>query len=385
MGFVCKICNIEFKGQCSLIRHLSRKHGYSKEQIKEYYTNYLKKDKENECLYCGKPTKFINGVKGYNKYCPYCIHRVNFPNCKEYWIINGYNEQDAINKAKDIQLQRGLKEREAVLKNPLLHKQKSKFCKEYWLNKGYPEEVALKKISKNSTKASKKLQLIKKDKPWYGASLSLEFWLNKGLNEKEAKQKVKEYTQKHKGRCTKNWHIKKHGETEGLKKYKEYCKTRKQSLSRFIGLYGEKQGRYKWNEYMKKISIANEKTRTRGWSNISQELFWSIYEKIKNNYKSIYFATNNKGTKCEHCNNEYIVRYNDKHFHRLDFYIEDNKKCIEYDDPHWHMNKKDEDLIREQNIKTIISDVQILRISSIDYKKDSDIIIEKCIDFIKEN
>lgn len=44
--------------------------------IKTYYDTYLMKPGENQCAWCGKPTRFVSFGRGYNKYCNHaCVVR----------------------------------------------------------------------------------------------------------------------------------------------------------------------------------------------------------------------------------------------------------------------------------------------------------------------
>lgn len=61
----CLVCGNEYKSQLSLSKHI-KSHGLTS---KEYYDKYYKTDDDGCCLFCGDETKFINGVKGYKKYC----------------------------------------------------------------------------------------------------------------------------------------------------------------------------------------------------------------------------------------------------------------------------------------------------------------------------
>lgn len=62
----CELCGEEFK---RVAIHLKQAHGYTKEQQKEYYDKYLKKNKEGICLECGSPTRFMGINIGYKEFC----------------------------------------------------------------------------------------------------------------------------------------------------------------------------------------------------------------------------------------------------------------------------------------------------------------------------
>lgn len=385
MSFTCQTCKkYKTEKKYSLSKHLTIKHKFNKKQIHEYYDNYIKLIDEDVCKLCKSPTKFINGVKGYWDLCDSCNSKKQFKNCKEYWLLRNFSKEEANLKIKEIQKERSLKFKNKYIKDPIKYKKKSPFCYEYWLNKGYSIEQA-KNIIKNNTDKATQIWFDKKEKnpEKYLHPVNKEYWLNKGYSEDEAKKNIKLYLTKQKGKCNLDWHIKKYGKTLGEQKYREYCKTRINNEDRFIKCYGIIEGkkRYKLWKQNAKAKIINIKSR--GWSMISQELFWNLYKIIKKKYNNIYFATLDNGHKNNHTNKEFVVKYGKEgKFHRLDFYVEDIKKCIEYDDPKWHNEQAD--IIRSKNIKNVIPDIQILRISSVDYKKNKDIIIKKCLEFLYE-
>jgi len=59
----CNFCEKSFPDVNSLLRHLY-KHGYNSES---YFLDF--KGKRGLCKMCGKPTRYINYVKGYRLYC----------------------------------------------------------------------------------------------------------------------------------------------------------------------------------------------------------------------------------------------------------------------------------------------------------------------------
>lgn len=64
--FKCSICGKEYEvNYGSFSKHLKT---YNLTQ-KEYYDKYLKKDEEDICKNCGKPTKFLSLLLGYRDFC----------------------------------------------------------------------------------------------------------------------------------------------------------------------------------------------------------------------------------------------------------------------------------------------------------------------------
>jgi len=387
MNFICKLCGHETTSQYKLIKHLSQGkiHKFDKIQLRNYYDLYIKKEDENKCKICNNSTEYLNGVKGYLLYCDYCNKRKHFPNCKEYWIIKGYSTEEAKLKANDIQLQRGLKAQKSIFNNILEHKKKSKFCKEYWIAKGYTEKESIDILTKRSKKAINICSKDRKNNPKkYLSPTTKEYWIGRGVSETIAENNARYNIQKQKGKCTLKFYIDRYGTQEGTKKYRIYCESRRNSLNRFTNAYGKIKGIEKYKEWKLNTRKAMIKLKNHGWSKISQLLFWEIYDKIKDDYKEIYFATNNNGIQNNHINNEYIVKYGKKEkYHRLDFYIKDINKCIEYDEAYWHKNEKSDEQ-REIHIKKELKGIKIMRISSIDFKDNRDSIITRCLEFIHE-
>lgn len=67
--FKCQLCEkkAEFKTIQSLLSHIQHNHkGYNSER---YYRTFIMKRGEGLCRTCGKPTKFMGLVRGYQRYC----------------------------------------------------------------------------------------------------------------------------------------------------------------------------------------------------------------------------------------------------------------------------------------------------------------------------
>ncbi len=125
------------------------------------------------------------------------------------------------------------------------------------------------------------------------------------------------------------------------------------------------------------------------YSKISQKLFISIYEIIKNNYDNIYFAVLNDNMQYDWSgkNNEYILNLFGKII-RPDFIVKDINKIIEFDGTYWHGKKrsnyqenKNRELQRDNNI--LNSGYEILHIWEKEYTDDPEGTIKKCLKFIK--
>jgi hypothetical protein len=123
------------------------------------------------------------------------------------------------------------------------------------------------------------------------------------------------------------------------------------------------------------------------YSKVSQELFWAIFDKIKNNYKDIYFATLNNGEMdYSGPNHEYRVKTS-RSSRKLDFYVKDVNKIIEFDGTYWHgrvgMGNKERDAIRELEIFDILKS-STFHVKEMDYNKNKKQIVEDCLNFLQE-
>lgn len=144
------------------------------------------------------------------------------------------------------------------------------------------------------------------------------------------KKKFKEFNKSR--AVTKDLCIKRHGEEEGLKIWEEYCQKQSytNSLEYFINKYGKDEGTKKFNDFCKlRLSY------TFGVSAISQDCFKYILNALKNNCinydtSEIYFAEKN---------NEFIVSKPNKSY-SLDFYDKKNNIIVEFNGSLWHADPK---------------------------------------------
>ena len=123
------------------------------------------------------------------------------------------------------------------------------------------------------------------------------------------------------------------------------------------------------------------------YSKISQELFWELFDIVKNDFNSIYFASLNHQTQSNDesgRNNEFLVRRNNGKCYLLDFYVKDTNKVIEFDGDYWHgeargniqRDKKREDELRQMGYN-------IFRVKERDYRRNHDKVIQECLEFLK--
>lgn len=65
LKYKCGVCGEEFKSSMFLGQHMKKTHGINS---KEYYDS-KKDESEGKCVICGKPTAFLNSVRGYRDCC----------------------------------------------------------------------------------------------------------------------------------------------------------------------------------------------------------------------------------------------------------------------------------------------------------------------------
>lgn len=180
---------------------------------------------------------------------------------------------------------------------------------------------------------------------------TLEYYMNKGMSEEEAKAALKErqstFSLK---KC-----IEKYGEEEGTKRFKE-----------------------RQEKWMNNLPKSN-------YSQISQKLFWAIYNQLSDKLKNdCRFATNDNGIKNDHVNKEYMFELPDS-YAKLDFYIPSLKCWIEFDGDYWHGEKRgnqERDKNREEAIKKAMPSIKLKRVSERDFKAAPELIISECVEWI---
>lgn len=192
------------------------------------------------------------------------------------------------------------------------------------------------------------------------------------------------YIQRQKMSNSLDGYVVKYGEIDGRIKWAERCKRSAycRTLNGFISKYGETEGLKRWQQKQERWMKSYKKSN---FSKISQKLFWLLYEKIKGCYDEIYFAELNGG--CEDMtgkNNEYVLKL-EKSYCRLDFFIKDLGKCIEFDGDYWHGEKRgnqEKDGKRTKQIEDM--GIHVLHVSERDFNKTPEMVVEQCLRFINE-
>lgn len=212
---------------------------------------------------------------------------------------------------------------------------------------------------------------------------TLEYFQNRyGID--EGILRYNQYIEKQKNSNSLNGYIKKYGEVDGNIKWVERCErsSRCRTLEGFVLKYGKTEGLIRWQQKQERWMNSYKKSN---FSKISQKLFWLLYEKIKSQYNEIYFAELNEGCKdITSKNNEYILKTK-KSYCRLDFFIKDINKCIEFDGDYWHGEKRgnqEKDIKRTKEIEKM--GIQVLHVLERDYNKTPELVLENCLRFINE-
>lgn len=192
------------------------------------------------------------------------------------------------------------------------------------------------------------------------------YWLKQGCTEDEAKQNVS----KRQITFSLNKCVERHGDVEGQRVWKNRQDKWQNTL------------KSKSPEEIERINKA--KMGGKGYSKISQKLFWPIYNEIQNKYNDIYFAQLGKDKNIDTVNNnEYCSINNDKSIFFFDFYVKDINKVIEFDGDYWHGVKRGNqkrDKIREKKITD--SGISVYRVSERVFKNDPEKTIKECVNWL---
>lgn len=219
----------------------------------------------------------------------------------EHWLEKGFNENEAIEKVKEI-------------KNKT-----SCWNKEFWIKRGFSEDEAIKKVKQKQSRNGNNASKIKTN------VFLEETWVKKGMSEKDAEQKVKELKS---STSINNLSI-------GLKE--KILKNRKQTYysksKEDRNKINKSRGRTKEQlinkfgiEYFNKISIARGKSKKntffRRYSKISNSFFNDLQKNVVDN---LFYGENEKW-----------IRYNKNKGFYVDLLL--NKKIIEFNGDFYHAN-----------------------------------------------
>lgn len=368
----CEICNNESKDIRGLSIHLVKKHHFNKNDIKNYYDKYLKKDNEGKCYFCGKDSIFKDLSKGYHRICESkeCLSKTRATGTYEF-LMYKYNlsKDDAIKLMNKRASERGKKIKKSLNErfenNENFFKERSHQSIKYWLKKGYSDNDAKIKVKEVTDMIHEKTWEKRRNNPDLYKDVNttqIAYWLKKGYNEKEAKEKVKDRQRT----FTLEKCIKKYGEDDGTNIWIKRNK--------------------RWSKKMKDILLKN--------GNYKQDS--SNIEKIFIN--DILNETNINEYNC-YINKQFMIFCNSDFYYTYDFKY--NNKIIEFNGDYWHCNpiKYDMDYfnMRKQMYAKDIWKYDKLKIQKAkkegydvlvvwenDYKKNKEKIIQECVDFLNK-
>lgn len=188
-------------------------------------------------------------------------------------------------------------------------------------------------------------------------STTLLYWTNQGYTEEEAREKLSE-------RQT----------TFSL----EIC----------IEKYGEEEGTKRWQERQEKWMKSTKKSQLKGFSRVSQELFWNIFERLSDDKKTaVYFAQldEDKNPDFSGENHEYTIRASNSVL-SPDFFDIETGRIIEFDGTYWHGKHliKYPNRIREEERDALLEQkgYTVLHVHETDYRKNPEQIVEHCLEFL---
>jgi very-short-patch-repair endonuclease len=361
--FDCVLCGRKHENCLALIRHL-KKH---KDVISTL--DYLKKYVKLQCLFCNKDLDFGNKFN-HGQFCN-VFHFTSYKNQQKgielpekcHICDSAFENKRYLGKHLTIVHKVDIKEYYDKYYKKSDQEGKCKWCskevKFSSLTRGYTDfcyntscnVLWYNKYKNRSVNAGKNIKISHSTGDKIPTQLG--YWLKKGHSLEEATELLNDrQTTFTKEKC-----IERHGEEKGLEKWKE------------------RQDR--WLSNFERLG---------GFSKVSQELFWEIYNNLNNKYSDIFFATNDNGIRNDKKNKEYRIKTQNT-TRLLDFYIPSINKCIEFDGSYWHGEKRGNqkrDSEREYEILETYSDMKILHIKEQDYKKDKYNVINSCLEFLNE-
>ena len=334
MKIECKICGKEFRSTNHLQSH--------KISTKQYYDKYiLKNEADKLCPICGKEKRFKNIIEGYEYNCYNCRKKeiIFCDICKIN--IGKYGFFRHLKYKHNITLKQYYDK--YILKNeadklcPICGKEKSILS----ITKGYYHKTCDNKncINKHRDNIMSKLD----------------------INGKSGYDKMSEkmvYTKRNtiddNGLSIIDKAGLKFGETWNSlsnKKKDEWKENRRKGNIRSMGV----DNPWKCKKITKIIQKKRMKTLMKNgtlnnyYSKISQDLFWSIYERLPKKLKKYtYFAElNNENYFYDNINNSYYF---------YDFVISNIKFCIEFNGDYWHANPefyKEDDIVIKYKVDEI--------------------------------
>ena len=191
-------------------------------------------------------------------------------------------------------------------------------------------------------------------------SNSLEFFIQRyGKDGREKFKQMKQRVQeKSKGFMSKEWFVKKYGYTEGKQRY---------------------------TEHYEKIFKTREENGIYSYSKISQELFWSILNKLSEEEKAEndirFYTFDNRHEQRINLNKKDKEILGD--LNRVTMFVDFkwNNKIIEFDGSYWHKGREEHDLKRDRVLVT--KGYQILHVKENNFKTNPADVVENCVNFLR--
>jgi hypothetical protein len=295
-----------------------------------------------KCRHAARLQKKNYGILGVDYIeCPVCkshVRQITVKHAKMHGFKDAHDMQQQLNLAAITCSE--VKQGNSGKNNPAYnHGGKfSKFSKNFI--HGYDEEwhANLKEINKKNRKENPELY-----------PNTLQYWINKANGDEPLGQQM--YYQHQAKNLA--FFVKKYGEEEGTKRHKEKTE--------------------KWIKSFKK----------QNFSKISQQLFDELVKRLSST-AYVYYATFDRPDMQEYVNKEYRLELGESYV-LPDFIDTASKKIIEFDGEYSHGLKKanpEREALRDNRI--IDAGYSILHISEVEYKKDKQKVIDKCIHFLTQ-
>jgi hypothetical protein len=346
-----------------------------------YYDKYIN-HRDKSCFFCGDKGEFISISKGYRNLCnnKICVKKSFSSNSVEGIMYRRFVGEEEAKKIFEIENKKNTElvketQKKRRKEDPLWDKKRSRNCKEFWILKGYSEEESILKVKEVMDEIHKKTFKKFKENPEKYASkytTKVEYYLERGYSEEEAKVKISErqvtFSLK---KC-----IEKYGEEEGKKVWDE----RQRKWMDNLNSKSEEE----------KIEINRKKISGAYYSPISQILFWNLYN-IVGNGKVKFAELNNEFHLLNENNLWFSYDYVDMERKKCIEFNGDFWHCnpsnFDHDYIHRVKNKTAREIweIDETKINLIKKiNYDVLVIWESEYRKDTQQTLEKCIKFINE-
>lgn len=379
MPFTCPISNKVFNTIKGLSTYITKSLTISKS---DYYDKYIN-HRDSVCVFCNSKGKFISVGKGYRNLCENeeCVKKSFNSHSVDGFMYRSMCSREEAEKLFDIENKRQLFERtktqnELRKNDPDWDKKKSRNCKEFWILKGFTEQESIIKASEVMKEIHMKTSIKKKSNPEFYKdtyTTNIEYYLKQGFSEAESQELVsKRQTTFSLEIC-----IDKHGEEEGNKIWSD-------RQEKWINTLDSKSDE-------EKIEINRKKLSGSFCSPISQRLFWDIHNTIggeKAKFKELnlefhlldsdrnwlaYDYVDTKIKKCIEFNGDFwhcnpVIFKDENEIHRV-------KKMRVRDI--WDNDFNKLDLIKRKGYEVLI-------IWESEYRKNPQQTLEKCIEFINE-